>query len=124
MLAGNKHDCVEQKIKSRRCLRKVDTPGNFTKSSTTLQLVLRAHPQRNVLGLYKMLVQNNPLTLIHHHVSDVISNAPMFNNLLHASAMTPGMNAKDLIFFGSKHSASSCCAGGFYQSLRYMDAYR
>jgi hypothetical protein len=50
MLVADKHDCVEQKMKSRSSLREVGTsPANFTQSSPTLQLVLRAHPQRDVL---------------------------------------------------------------------------
>jgi hypothetical protein len=78
MLVAVKHDCVEQKMKSRSCLRKVGTsPANFTQSSPTLQLVLRAHPQRDVLRLCKTVVQNTPLTLLRFHVSAVISNAPL-----------------------------------------------
>jgi hypothetical protein len=76
MLVADKHDCVEQKMKSRSCLRIVGTPANFTESSTTLQLVLRAHPQRDGLGRCKTLVQNR-ITLPHSSITTFLLSFQM-----------------------------------------------
>jgi hypothetical protein len=85
MLVADKHDCVEQKMRSRNCLRKVGTPASFTQSSTILQLVLQAHrtgctrAMQNVSAEYPSHAPPSPRFCCHFKCTLV------FNDLLHAS---------------------------------------